>query len=99
MRPYIGLRELFASSLCCVSLACGGSTPPAEQPSSSDGSTDPSASQPMVESQSLEVGMTFEDKDDERRSTASHEAPPTAAWQPIDKEPPTDLKKRPGTPR
>jgi hypothetical protein len=51
----------------------------------------------MSGSQSLEVGMQFEDKEEDHQRPTSRDAPPTASWKPVEKDKTTDLKKRPIT--
>lgn len=95
-----GLTKILNScflGLCVVMLGCAGRTPNPENPSSNEEATATNqpaasdASEPMSSGQSLDVGMEFKDKDENRR--ASHDAPPTASWKPVEKDKSTDAKK------
>lgn len=97
MRGLTKFLSLHLLGLCAVTVGCAGRTPNPETPSSNDEaavSNQPAAadaSEPMSSGQSLDVGMEFKDKDENRR--ASHDAPPTASWKPLEKDKAADPKK------
>jgi hypothetical protein len=77
---------------------CAGRTPAPEDPSSASDATEPksdaetASAESASHSQTLDVGMEYKDKGDENRR-ATHDAPPTATWKPVEKEKAADPKK------
>lgn len=87
-------------AVCCVLfLACAARTPaPADATSveSEGAATSPAApsdSESVNSGHSLDVGMEFEDKGEEKSHRLSHDAPPTATWKPVEKQKATEPRK------
>lgn len=73
---------------------CARSTPapatPKEEVASVPESVD---SESSGNAHSIDVGMEFQDKGDSENRRASHDAPPTGAWRPVEKDKSLDAKR------
>lgn len=106
MRGLTMIQSSLLLGLCTALAGCAGSTPTPEDPSSNDAaqaspapaSAETASTESMSDSSSLDVGMEFKDNGDDENRRASHEAPPTAAWKPLDKEKAKDKTAEPKKP-
>lgn len=99
MKRSTNLTVLFLGALVSMGVGCAGSTPPAEAPEQSE-ATPPAEGAPEGEApevsaasaHTLDVGMEFKEKDDTGQRRASHDAPPTSSWKPVEKDKSLDTK-------
>ena len=87
-------------AVCCVlCLACAARTPAPADATSVDSASEvtshaaPDDSGAVSSGHSLDVGMEFEDKGEEKSHRVSHDAPPTATWKPVEKQKSTEPRK------
>lgn len=99
MRLSTNLTVLFLGVFVSMTVGCAGNTPPAEAPTASEADPTPesapegeAAEASAANPHTLDVGMEFKEKDDTEQRRASHDAPPTGAWKPVDKEKSLDSK-------
>lgn len=99
MRLSTNLTVLFLGAYASMGVGCAGNTPTAEAPKQSEATpaaeTAPEGEASDVSAASahtLDVGMEFKEKDDTGQRRASHDAPPTGAWKPVEKDKSLDTK-------
>jgi hypothetical protein len=85
-RGFTMMRVLLLGGSCLTFLGCAGNNPPAQDPSSSNDSSDSASSETARGAHSLDVGMEFKDKNENQNARANHEAPPTSSWKPVEKD-------------
>lgn len=77
-------------------LGCARNTPaPATPPPKEEVASVPESvdSETSGSAHSFDVGMEFQDKGDSENRRASHDAPPTGAWRPVEKNKSLDAKR------
>jgi len=96
MKSLTAIAVLSLGILGAFCSGCAGSTPaPATPPPKEDVPSVPETadSEHAGSAHSLDVGMEFNEKDDSQHRRASHDAPPTGAWKPVEKDKSLDAKR------
>lgn len=99
MRLSTSLAVLSLGVVSVFGFGCARNTPPAETPEQTEVSPAPESAPASETSDAsaanahtLDVGMEFKEKDETEQRRASHDAPPTGAWKPVEKDKTIDSK-------